>query len=661
MRSFEYLLINDNAASFISDKIKKAIGYSEGEMESTSGWTLDTLCLPSFAATNSLVANQEISLTNIFSLPFVAGPASSISAVYTALDTAHRVGKIASSSPVSSSLDEETDTTVDQGDLLMRSLEPPTPTWKTIIVLDLDLYAKAYKLVNSRNDLRNQYVLCLGELHIVFAQIRAIGTFIDSSGIDDAWMAAEWFDSESLLRQVKECSNMKRALAAHEATLLAVNTIILQGALSWFQDIKWFDEELLSSLKTARDVIARKNMSSGSFRDSWNRFQTHMVDLNLEEKINEFVTSNKENRMLQFLAKYSQMVTRLFTFIEATRSRDWILHLDALEDMLPDFASMDRINYRRYTATYIADMRHLQTNDKETWNYFMDGNFCCQKNDIPFTAIGRDHCGEQENKVLKGRGGVAGQSSNSNSTNRYFMTAPILAQIFSDMKREGGRSGSIRKFHHQLGKAYTARQNKWITSLLQAFEKHNLSLSSSDEPFRNIITGQLFSDTIYNDLIGAYEKGKELYLVFAEERLKPESKISILAKLKKANLKTCKSANKAVKIKYKDQVATLKEENIFISRIAMIRGTRDVDMKAIIGNYEMTPVVHSLMRRDGVLLDGWEGKSDLATRIRNEAGVAVITDIPSAAECVAIDAMFLMNQISTKPMWVKNGSDLAKE
>ena len=58
---------------------------------------------------------------------------------------------------------------------------------------------------------------------------------------------------------------------------------------------------------------------------------------------------------------------------------------------------------------------------------------------------------------------------------------------------------------------------------------------------------------------------------------------------------------------------------------------------------------------------GWEGKSDLATRIRNEAGVAVITDIPSAAECVAIDAMFLMNQISTKPMWVKNGSDLAKE
>ena len=479
MRSFEYLLTCDEDVSFISDHIKNTIASAEETIENTSRWTLDNLRLPSFAASNSLVIDQEISLTNIFSLPFIAGPASSISAVYTGLVTADRVSKIASSEShhAESSPDGKADHEVDHCDILTRPLKPP-PSWKTIIVLDLDLYAKAYKLVNSRDDLRNRYVLCLGELQIVFAEIRAIGTFIDSSGIDDAWMAAEWFDSESLLRQVKECSNMKRALAAHEATLTAVNTMILQGALCWYKEIKWFDEELLNSLRIARDVVSGKNMNTAMFRDSWNQFQQHMSELNLEEKINEFVTSNKKNRMLQFLVRYSQMVTRLFTFIEATRSRDWILHLDALEDMIPDFASMNRINYRRYAATYVADMRHLQTSDIETWNYFKDGNFCCQKNDIPFTAIGRDHCGEQENKVLKGRGGVAGQSSNSNSTNRYFMTAPVLAQIYSDMERAGGEANSKKKFHHQLGKAYTDRQNKWITSLLLTFEKHGLCISS---------------------------------------------------------------------------------------------------------------------------------------------------------------------------------------
>ena len=78
---------------------------------------------------------------------------------------------------------------------LTRALQDP-PQWKTIIVLDLDLYAKAYKLVHSRRDLRDRYV------HTVFAAIRAIGTFINCSFIDDAWMAAEWFDSECLLRQI---------------------------------------------------------------------------------------------------------------------------------------------------------------------------------------------------------------------------------------------------------------------------------------------------------------------------------------------------------------------------------------------------------------------------------------------------------------------------
>ena len=108
---------------------------------------------------------------------------------------------------------------------------------------------------------------------------------------------------------------------------------------------------------------------------------------------------------------------------------------------------------------------------------------------------------------------------------------------------------------------------------------------------------------MYNDLIGAYKKGQELNKIFVEERLKP------------VQIHTCKQGNKGGTIKYKDKFATLKEENLFISRIAMIRGTRDIDMKAIIGKYELTPVVHSLMQRDGTLLDGWEGKSDLAKTV----------------------------------------------
>ena len=397
LRSLEHLLVVDEGATYVSRDIEQ---ISTVDSITFERWNLESLRLPSFGATNSLVANIDTTLTNIFALPFVAGPASSISAVYTALDIAFKTSNvIADPLPVNQTYGDETTEILtvhevhqdkshpepDQieehehsgNDALTRTLEPP-PLWKTIIVLDLDLYARAYKLVNSRSDLRDRYVLCLGELHIVFAEIRAIGTFINSSGIDDAWMAAEWFNSESLLRQVRECSNMKRALAAHEATLIAVNILILQEAMRWFKDCNWYSEELIKAIATARDAIKNNDWYSGSFKESWDQLKRYLIDIKLEEKIDEFVRLNKSNRLLQFLVKYSQMVTRLFTFIEATRSRNWELHLDALEDMIADFASMDRINYRRYTATYIADMRHLQDHDKETWNYFKEGNFCCQ-------------------------------------------------------------------------------------------------------------------------------------------------------------------------------------------------------------------------------------------------------------------------------------------
>ena len=59
----------------------------------------------------------------------------------------------------------------------------------------------------------------------------------------------------------------------------------------------------------------------------------------------------------------------------------------------------------------------------------------------------------------------------------------------------------------------------------------------------------------------------------------------------------------------------------------MIRGNKEVDMKSIIGISEMTPVVHSLMRRDGKFLNVWDGKSDLAGCVPKESNVAVVENV----------------------------------
>ena len=72
---------------------------------------------------------------------------------------------------------------------------------KTIISLDLDLYKKAYLMIRSRTDLAEKFIVRLGEFHVEFAVIRAIGKYVENSGIEKAWIDSGWFGS-CIMRQV---------------------------------------------------------------------------------------------------------------------------------------------------------------------------------------------------------------------------------------------------------------------------------------------------------------------------------------------------------------------------------------------------------------------------------------------------------------------------
>ena len=273
--------------------------------------------------------------------------------------------------------------------------------------------------------------------------------------------------------------------------------------------------------------------------------------MKLKEKIQMTIEKRKDSKTLQFLMGFVRLVKRLFTFIEAVRSRDWNLYLSSFEAMIKDFSSLDRIKYRRWSAVYLADMYHLRESDnvedQKVWKAFENGDFSCQKTNISETAIGRDHCGEQENKKIKNRGGITGITMNENSRTRYFLAAPVLASLTDQMFNLGGHIGkrSAGK-HHQLSNAYINRQSKCVKSLLPVLQEH-LSFSEVSSPFTNIITGQIYSEKITEDLLSFEETGNKVYKQFVEERLKPESTKSIHEPIKKIMLQTCKSAIKAKK------------------------------------------------------------------------------------------------------------------
>lgn len=111
---------------------------------------------------------------------------------------------------------------------------------KTVISLDMGLYMPAKKLQMARDDLNN-IILRPGELHIVMAQLRAIGSYIENSGIDMAWIESDLY-GPSTVKQILEGNHVKRSEAAHLVTLQALFILYQEAFLSEEAGNKVYDE-----------------------------------------------------------------------------------------------------------------------------------------------------------------------------------------------------------------------------------------------------------------------------------------------------------------------------------------------------------------------------------------------------------------------------------
>ena len=98
---------------------------------------------------------------------------------------------------------------------------------KTIITLALQLYSKAMQL-QEKNDINEESIFRLGELHFVFTMLKCIGKYIEESGLDCLFVEAGLY-GESTLSQILDRKHMKRAMEAHLTMYLALYCVYLRA------------------------------------------------------------------------------------------------------------------------------------------------------------------------------------------------------------------------------------------------------------------------------------------------------------------------------------------------------------------------------------------------------------------------------------------------
>lgn len=81
--------------------------------------------------------------------------------------------------------------------------------------------------MDARPDLKGKVMPRLGELHVVMCAMRALGSSIENSGIDDAWIEGDVY-GPATTRQILKCTHYKRSLRAHIYLYMALYELAME-------------------------------------------------------------------------------------------------------------------------------------------------------------------------------------------------------------------------------------------------------------------------------------------------------------------------------------------------------------------------------------------------------------------------------------------------
>ena len=207
-----------------------------------------------------------------------------------------------------------------------------------VVVFDQAIYAKAQIIRWKDPEIIKKLVIRLGEFHTMMSYLGILGKRFGVAGLQDIIVEAGIVAVGSI-NGVLSGKHYNRAMRVHKLVYEALERLRFKA---FMDSLSKEDEECV------RSKIQRLQESFDSKTDFADVLSSeYMNELSL--KYDLFITHESENRPTFALwSSYLSMVGSLLSFLRATCTSDWLLHLDAVRLMIPWFFAYDRVNYARY-------------------------------------------------------------------------------------------------------------------------------------------------------------------------------------------------------------------------------------------------------------------------------------------------------------------------
>ena len=569
------------------------------------------LQIPTWSSYNSLLGTG-LKETWIQTLPLLSGSPTDWSNLYTALKIVQGINTFSS------------------------------PGKKTIVSMDMQLYAYCMQL-QSDSAIHDQFVFRTGELHIVFAMIKSIGKYIDSSGLDQIFIEANIY-GPATMEQIKGGKHMKRSVEAFMSMYTALFHLYVEQIMN---ENPMLEKEVREAL-----IDAVNNIENFRSRESSQLIANHDLLQEFLDSKNFLEVQARFDSSLQnignFLRNFMKMVENLILFIRASREGNWKLHLASLDSFVKYFFAHDLHNYARYIPIYLAEMCSLEESEPEIWQYLDAGNFSIQKTKVPFTAIGADHALEQENRSMKVSGGIVGIGNNQAALDQYFLIAPHLKRIIQSFYNHLKISKDLKnRQHYQLTDSTNHRMFTNVVEIKKILISHDVNFEESTS-LCNLTTKSVMPADAAEQFLNHDVQGQILYEKYKEENICGNK--SPWEKQSKRKLPTFASFNKVVKVKIRDKMISLKEQSSLMTRLLITARKRpEVDLEKIIGTYEFSVVPRSILDNDGsLMIDTTKSVAmhqiEKVLKDKNEENLS-IEENAAEQKVIIFDGMAVLNKI----------------
>jgi hypothetical protein len=567
--------------------------------------TTDSLNIPAWGGFNSLVTTRVVPQARIRYLPFINGPPSAYSTIYTSL-------------------------------LKLVQLAGAREQDHIMVTADMAIYSKAQQILWAEPDaLSGRVTMRLGGMHLTMSFIASIGKLFGDGGLQHMLTASDVYadgTASSMLQGKQYDRGLRGIRLVHEA----LSHLLLSSAevFAVKNGLPWFDDSTQRLIKELNNAFKVQSPVACSFICD----EIH-VPSNVLQTIDAFKASGrKQSATFWFWLNFLHAVDILLKLLRADREANFELHLEAVK--------AGHINYARYTPVYLAEMMALEESVPEMYMHLVNGGFVVRRSEKTFNCVPTDQALEQSiNREAKSRGGVIGFTLRKGALLRWLLTRAVTGE-YSQSFKEMCQTAKARKSHEELGTTRRGKDQNDVTRIKGFISEqcqNPFDLDSVPTKLVNITTGQVATEDVEKSLTEGPEKGKSMMERFTKERM-VEKSTGFWEPIKKTPLATFASMKKCL-TNDKERKMMIDTEVLF-RRLLAVSKYREIDMHEVL-KYELAAVPPAMFHDDGKMRK--TKKSDLAVKLEENGGEIVVLpqiSLVSHTDAYLIDGMAMIQSLN---------------